>query len=72
METARHLACNALVNAKSYGADLIGEYHSLYYQYDKLAPHEKRMAVTFARDMLDKLIETQEALEIAIMEKEAA
>lgn len=72
METTRELACNALVNSKSYGSDLIGEYYALYYQYDKLSPHERRMAVTFARDMLDKLIETQVALEAAINTKEAA
>lgn len=72
METARQLACNALVNSKSYGSDLIGEYYALYYQYEKLEPYERRMAVSFARDMLDKLIETQVALEAAIQEKEAA
>lgn len=72
MEPTRQLICNALVNCKSYGLDLIGEYYALYYQYEKLAPHEKRMAVTFAREMLDKLIETQVALEAAMNEKEAA
>lgn len=72
MTTFKQLACNALVNSKSYGSDLIGEYHALYYQHDKLTPYERHMAVTFARDMLDKLIETQVALEAAINAKEAA